>query len=178
MAQLTTLARPYAKAAFEEALAKSALQGWSQMLGTLSAVVRHEKVAAYLASPTLTPEGKANALIELCAEALDEPSRNFVRVLAENKRLALLPEIHDLFEEFKAEQERSVDVDVVSAFDMSEESSRRLAESLRQRLQRNVNITTRVDRSLIGGLIVRAGDVVIDGSVRGRIQKLAEALNS
>lgn len=178
MAQLTTLARPYAKAAFEEALAKNALQGWSQMLGTLGAVVRDEKVAAYLASPTLTPEGKAKALIELCAEALDELGRNFVRVLAENKRLALLPEIQSLFEEFKANQERSVDVDVVSAFDMSEDSSRRLAESLRQRLQRNVNITTRVDRSLIGGLIVRAGDVVIDGSVRGRIQKLAEALNS
>lgn len=178
MAQLTTLARPYARAAFETAQAAGNLALWSQMLGTLGAVVRDEKVAALLASPARGAEQKAQVLVDLCGEALDEQGRNFVRVLAENKRLNLLPEIHELFEELKAEQERVLDVDVVSAFEMSEGAKDKLAQALTARLQRDVKIHTRVDGSLIGGLVVRAGDVVIDGSVRGRLHKLAEALNS
>jgi F-type H+-transporting ATPase subunit delta len=99
-------------------------------------------------------------------------------VLAENKRLALLPEIAVLFEQFKANQEKSVDVDVVSAFPLEQAAADRLAQALRNKLQREVTINASVDQSLLGGVLVRAGDVVIDGSVRGRLEKLALAMNA
>lgn len=178
MSQLTTLSRPYAKAAFETALASGDLAAWSRMLGTLSAVVAHEKVANYLRSPFAGPEQQARTLIELCGEELNEAGRNFVTILAENKRLPLLPEIHRLFQEEKARQERTIDVEVVSAYALTDSVEAKLADSLKRRLQRDVKIHSRVDNSLLGGMVVRAGDLVIDGSVRGRLQKLAEAMKS
>jgi len=101
-----------------------------------------------------------------------------VLVLAANKRLGLLAEIVALFEQFKAERERSVDVDVLSAFPLDTAAEQQLATVLKQKLQRDVKLTTRVDSSLIGGVVVRAGDTVIDSSVRGRLKKLAEAMTA
>jgi len=114
----------------------------------------------------------------VCGDAINDKGRNFMRVLADNKRLPLLPEIAVLFEEFKANQEKSVDVDVVSAFPLEQAVAERLAQVLRGKLQREVTINASVDSSLLGGVLVRAGDVVIDGSVRGRLAKLALAMNS
>lgn len=178
MSQLTTLSRPYARAAFEAANAAGALPQWSQMLQVLSAVVSDADVARYLAGPSASAERKAQTLLELCGDVLNEQGSNFVKVVAENKRLQLLPEIARLFEEMKAGQERTLDVDVVSAYALTDSAEAKLAEALRKRLQREVKIKVQVDNSLIGGLVIRAGDVVIDGSVRGKLQKLAEALNS
>jgi len=178
MAELSTLARPYAKAAFEYALAGGDLGGWSRQLETASAVAQTETMVKLLASPALTSEQRAKALLDVCGDALGDKARNFIKVLADNKRLALLPEIRVLFEQLKANQEKSVDVDVVSAFPLDEAIADRLAQALRGKLQREVTINASVDSSLIGGVLVRAGDVVIDGSVRGRLAKLAMAMTS
>lgn len=178
MSQLTTMARPYAKAAFETAVSNDSLNAWSSMLGLLAALTQEPRVAAYLAAPSHSAEQQARTLTELCDSELDAGGRNFVDLLARNKRVTLLPEIARMFEELKAERERVVDVEVVSAFDMSEEAQQKLAGALKRRLQRDVKLNTSVDRSLIGGLVVRAGDLVIDGSVRGKLNKLTETMNA
>src|SRR5687768_10235755 len=111
MAQLTTLARPYARAAFETAVAANKLGAWSEMLGFLGALVQDEKVTGYLEEPSHSGAQQADALIEMAGDALDDDVRNFVRLLAANKRLVLLGEIVTLFEELKADHERIVDVE-------------------------------------------------------------------
>ena len=178
MAEWSTLARPYAKAAFDYARESSDLAGWSKQLALLAAVAGTDKMVQVIASPELTAEQQAAKLVQLCGDELSDKTRNFVRVLADNKRLRLLPEISALFDQFKANQERSVDVEVASAFDLEGDIADRLAQALRGKLQRDVTIKTVVDKSLLGGVVIRAGDVVIDGSVRGRLAKLAKAMNS
>ena len=176
MAELSTLARPYAKAAFEYALAQNDLGGWSKQLTTAATVVASDALKKLLGSPSLTAEQRAQTLLDVCGDELGDKARNFIRVLAENKRLELLPFIQAQFEELKANQEKSVDVDVVSAFALDTELTQRLAQALRGKLQREVTVNASVDSALIGGVLVRAGDVVIDGSVRGRLEKLAQAM--
>ncbi len=178
MAELSTLARPYARAAFEYAHGKGELTGWSGALTTAAAVSRDTRVATMLASPAHTAEQQAAAMVELCGDALAAEHQNFIKVLATNKRLPLLPEICELFEQLKAEQERSVDVTVVSAYEMEDAAEQNLAQVLSKKLEREVKVETQVDASLLGGVVIRAGDLVIDGSVRGRLNKLSEAMNS
>ncbi len=178
MAELSTLARPYARAAFEYAHGAGALDSWSTALATASVVSRESRVATLLASPSHTAEQQADTMIELCGDDLGADHRNFIRVLAGNKRLPLLPEIASLFEQLKAEQERSVDVKVVSAFALEDSTQQSLAQVLSKKLEREVKVETEVDESLLGGVLIRAGDLVIDGSVRGRLNKLSEAMNS
>ncbi len=177
MAQLTTLARPYAKAAFSTAESAGELGAWSKSLGLLGGLVRDKKVSGFLSTPSRSTGEQAQMLIDLCGAELHTSVQNFVLVLASNKRLMLLPEIVQLFEQLKAEREKSVDVDVVSAFTMDQAATNQLATVLKQRLQREVKLTTSVDSSLIGGVVVRAGDLVIDSSVRGRLKKLAESMS-
>ncbi|GAB5453060.1 MAG: F0F1 ATP synthase subunit delta [Halioglobus sp.] len=178
MAELSTLARPYARAAFEHAREKNALAEWSQQLATCAAVIAHEDVRAALDDPALTGEEQAGVLNSICGDATGPQVQNFVSVLATNKRLPLLPEIRDQFELFKANQEKSVDVEVVSAFDLDDALTQKIAGVLRRKLDRDVKVSTSTDGSLLGGVLIRAGDMVIDGSVRGRLNKLAEAMNS
>ena len=178
MAELSTLARPYAKAAFEYAMSSSALGPWSEQLSTCAAVVTDERVGAVLDNPALTAEAQASALNDLCGDSIGQQVKNFVRILASNKRLRLLPEIVAQFELFKANQEKSVDVEVVSAYDLNDALSEKIAGALRAKLAREVKVTTSTDETLLGGVLIRAGDMVIDGSVRGRLNKLAEAMNS
>lgn len=179
MAELITLARPYAKAAFEQARASSSLPAWSQALATAAAVVEQARVAALIASPSLTAARKAEVLIEVCGEDVLAPqARNFIRVLAENKRLPLLPQVYELFLAFKAAQEQTVDLELTSAFAVTPEQSEALAEAIGRKLQRTVHVTSTVDAALIGGVVIRTDDLVIDGSVRGRLAKLSEAMNS
>ncbi len=178
MAELVTLARPYAKAAFEVAMADSGLESWSNMLAVVAAVTEDDAVASMLSSPALASEQLAQSLIDICDEELDNRGQNFIRLLAENKRLTLLPEIATLFEILKADQEKSVDVEITTAFEISSDVSKQLAQALKTRLQRDINLSTRVNQRLIGGAVIRAGDTVIDNSVRGKLSKLAELMNS
>ena len=178
MAELITLARPYAKAAFELALQDSALDKWSAMIALSAAVSAEPGVRTVLTSPSLSSEQIADAFIGVCGDELDAKGRNFISLLAENKRLVLLPEISSLFETLKANQEMSVDVEITTAFEISSDVSNKLAQALKDRLKREIILTTNVDQSLIGGAVIRAGDNVIDSSVRGKLSKLAESMNS
>lgn len=177
MAELTTLARPYAKAAFDQAKAENALASWSKSLALLVAIAEHAHVLALFSSPSLTSEQKSDALIELTGDELSAHQQNFIRILSENNRLGLLKNIYELFELYKANQEKSVDVEVQSAYEISPELSASLITSLTKKLDRAVNLNTIINRDLIGGVVIRAGDTVIDGSVRGRLAKLTEALD-
>lgn len=178
MAELSTLARPYAKAAFQYAADASDLQGWSDSLAVAAAVAAQDVVVKLLSSPSYTATQQAEKTIEVCGDALNEKSRSFVQVLAENRRLQLLPQIYQQFEVLKANREKTVEVSVVSASEISTEQQDKLASALSTKLERQVNMQVSVDDSLIGGVVVRAGDTVIDGSIRGRLAKLAEVLNS
>jgi F-type H+-transporting ATPase subunit delta len=178
MAELSTLARPYAKAAFEYARERGELGVWSEQLATVAAVSAADGMESVLNNPSLTDAEQARMLNDVCGDATGSAVKNFVSILASNKRLALLPEISSLFELFKANQEQSIDVEVISAFDLAEETAERLAKALGKKLERDVKVSTSTDRDLLGGVLIRAGDLVIDGSVRGRLNKLAEAMNS
>ncbi len=178
MAELTTLARPYAKAAFEYAQANQQMTQWSELLGLAAAVSQDTTVQSVLKAPRLTSTDKASTFIEVCGDKFSAEVRNFLTIVSENNRLELLPEIAALFDLYKAEQERSVDVDVTSAFALNDEQQDKLAKVLSARLGREVRLHAAEDASLIGGVVIRAGDLVIDGSVRGKLAKLAEALKS
>jgi F-type H+-transporting ATPase subunit delta len=178
MAELSTLARPYAKAAFEYAVDHNQLAPWFEQLATASAVAADEGMAGVLNNPSLTAAQQAAKLGDVCGEALSAELRNFIAILASNKRLALLPEIYALFAEYKANLEKTVDVEVISAFDLADSARDKLAEALGNKLERQVEVRTSTDNNLIGGVVIRAGDLVIDGSVRGKLDKLAEAMNS
>lgn len=178
MAELTTLARPYAKAVFAEANEKKTLDAWSADLFLLSACVADAKVEEFLKNPALTAQLQADTVIEICGDQLTSTAKNLVVILAENKRLTLLSEISELYEEMKAQLENTVDVVVTSARPLTSEQSDKLAEALKAKLQRDVRMTSDVDETLIGGAIIRAGDLVIDGSLTGKLSKLAEAMKS
>ncbi len=176
--ELTTCARPYAKAAFQYALDQHAIDGWSNMLKNSAAVAQNDKINVLLRMPSLTTREKADAFIGVCGDSLDSSGQNFVRKLADNKRITLLPQIAELFEAFKAEQEHSVDTEVLSAFPLSGEQLEKLAVKLRKRLGSEVRMSNTIDPELIGGVVIRAGDMVIDGSVKTRLAKLAHAMLS
>lgn len=178
MAELSTLARPYAKAAFEYAAASNALASWSQALGLLDMLVADDRVGGKLRSPALARGQRAQLLIDISGEDLEAPVRNFLNALAENDRLLLLPAIFEQFQALKADHERLVEVQVTSAAPIDESQRAKLAEALFKRLGREVNIEVSIDPYLIGGAIIRAGDTVIDGSLRGRLNKLSDALLS
>lgn len=178
MAELKTLARPYAKAAFEFALAAKELQAWSDMLVLAAGVSQSPRMKMILASPTYTATEKADAFVGVCGEQLNAQGQNFIRYLAQNSRLPLLADIQQLFEALKSQQEKSIQVDVSTAFELTEDLQDKLAKALSAKLDREVNVQSSVDKSLLGGAIIRAGDTVIDGSVRGRLAKLAEAMNA
>lgn len=178
MAELNTLARPYAKAAFNYALEAKDLEGWAKQLATLAGASQYGAMASMIASPSRSHQQQAQVLTDACDEELTDPVRNFVILLAQNKRLLLLPEIYQLFHAFKNLHEQAVEVNLTTAFELDDASQEKLAQALSQKLARKVNVQSQVDKSLLAGVIIKAGDLVIDGSVRGRLEKLAKAINS
>ncbi len=176
MAELATLARPYANAVFSVAKADSDLDRWSRMLGFLSAAAADPQMKLLLDAPEVGEEQKAFRLIEVCGEELNDRARKFVQVLAVNKRLPLVGEIAAVFEELRALEQQSLDVEVLSAFPLSDAEAERLKAALGRKFDKAVQLESRVDESLIGGVLIRAGDVVIDGSVRGKLSKLKETI--
>ncbi|QTF92800.1 F0F1 ATP synthase subunit delta [Halomonas sp. BM-2019] len=178
MAEQSTVARPYAKAAFEYARDHQALDAWSEMLGTLGQVMASRDVQALVASPKLTAEKKVALLVEVADIKVGDAERRYLDELADQRRLPTLAAIAGQFEQLRADHEQRIDVTVVSAFKLDAKQQQKLAGALKKRLNREISITTQVDPGLIGGVILRAGDTVIDGSVRGRLNRLAEALTA
>lgn len=177
MAELITVARPYAQAVFQRAQETGRLAEWSAELQFAAAVAAEPRMADLIESNRLTKAQLAERFIGVGAEQLSDEGRNLVRLLAENRRLSLLPEIAAVYEILRAEAESTVEAHMVSAQPLDDAQRDRIAEALKARLGRNVTLSATVDESLIGGAIIRAGDLVIDGSVRGKLGRLATALN-
>ncbi|HTN33616.1 MAG TPA: F0F1 ATP synthase subunit delta [Marinobacter sp.] len=178
MAELITLARPYAKAVFEVAKEQDAVVSWDQALAFVGLMAANVSVKNILANPGLSEQRKAELFFETTEDQLPEKLKNFLLVLAGNKRLALLPDISTLFSFYRAELERTVSMKVSTAFEMTADEQQKLVEALSRRLERKVALETTVDRSLIGGVVISTGDLVIDASVRGKLAKMAKALGS
>lgn len=177
MAEKQTLARPYAEAVFELAKARNELKKWSEMLGLIAAVAADENVTRLAHDPRVDRTRFLALFLGVCDRQIDEAGANFVRLLVDNRRLALLPEIVTQFEALRAEAEARVEATVVSAFPLETAQLERIREALRRKLGREVNLTAQVDKALVGGIVIRAGDLVIDGSVRARLQELAAHLS-
>ena len=176
MAELATLARPYANAAFDIAQGSNRLDEWSRALAFLAMLADVADVRAMIDEPTRSAEEKAHKLVEIAGDVMTDATRRFVHVLAQNRRLPLLGEIEKQYEVLKAEAERTLDVVVTTAVALSEDETQKIAESLKQRFQQEISLATEVDETLLGGAVIRAGDNVIDGSIRGKLGKLAETL--
>ncbi len=177
-AELATIARPYARAAFSYALdQESGLASWSQTLQLLSAAVGEDSVCVALDNPLLSSEDKANLLIDLLGDEISAEAQNFVKILAGYDRIELLAEIADMYELLKANHEKTMDVEVSSAFEITESELEALSAGLKKKLQHDINLETTIDKSLIGGVLIKAGDTVIDDSVRGKLQKLSNELS-
>jgi F-type H+-transporting ATPase subunit delta len=178
MADKTTVARPYAKAAFEEARAGDRLADWSRTLGTAAEVVADPRVAQLIENPQLTAAELARLVTDVTGAQLGDLGRNFVATLAENHRLAYLPQISALFDELKDRAEGIADVTVTSATPLDGAQQRRLSDAVARRLKREVRLHCATDPALIGGAVVRAGDLVIDGSLRGKLEQMATELTA
>jgi F-type H+-transporting ATPase subunit delta len=176
MAEKITIARPYAKAVFELAKAAKALDHWSDTLKGLAELVAIPAVQVLINDPMVTPAKRAAVLIDACGKELDTQGANLLEVLSENRRLDILPEIAADFEHLKALAENTIEVEYRAPMALDEAEQEKLVAALRKRLGREVELHAVIDESLLGGAVIRAGDVVIDGSVRTRLQRLASEM--
>jgi len=176
MIEPTTLARPYARAAFEHARAAGHLAAWQTALSELAAITADPKVAAAMRDPNQTAAQRAMTLSGLAGEAVPSAVANLLAIMADNGRLALLPEVAMLFDQLKQAVESTVAVHVTSAYPLSDAETQQLADTMQEKLARSITLTSETDPSLLGGALIRADDLVIDGSVRGRLNKLAGTL--
>ncbi len=173
----TTLARPYARAAFESARAANALAAWAEKLEFAAIVAAHDQVRAVIGDPRLSAE-QLLALFLPQGEAPDSTFAGFLSMLAANRRLPLLPEIAELFAEFKREHDKVLRVTVRAAVALDTAQADGLKAALKRRFGRDIEMHAVVDPSVVGGAVIDAGDVVIDGSVRGRLARLTQALTA
>jgi F-type H+-transporting ATPase subunit delta len=178
MAEKTTIARPYAKAAFQEALSLKRLPQWSGTLQAAATAVRDPRVHELLGSPMLSSEDLAQFVMSVTGAPLDDRGQNFFRTLAENHRLGFLPEISTLFDQYKDEAESVVDVTVTSAAPIGSVQQQALSQALEHKLKRSVRVHWATDSTLIGGAVLRAGDTVIDGSLLSRLKRIAFELTA
>ncbi|MFZ2302784.1 MAG: F0F1 ATP synthase subunit delta [Gallionella sp.] len=176
MSESITIARPYAQAAFEEAQKLSDLKGWSDALLSLAETVCHPEVRAVVTSPRVAKRQLENLMEGFLGTQARPQLRNFIRVLVDNQRLLVLPEIAATFEILRAEAEKTVNVVVDSAFEMSAAQQEKIVRSLKARLGREIKLSCKVNKELLGGVVIRAGDKVIDGSARTRLGEMANAL--
>ncbi len=178
MAENVTIARPYADAAFELAKGVDALGPWSEALDKLAMIVRDPSVRECIGNPRLTADQLNDLIVDIAGESLNEDQRNFVRILVENERLTVLPEIRELFVERKNEHEGVLEADIASAFEIDDASLANLKADLEARFKARLNVKVRLDPELIGGVRIAVGDEVIDASVRGKLANMAAALKN
>lgn len=177
MAEITTIARPYAKAAFDFAIDDNAVEGWAEMLNFAAQVSENETMKPLL-SGALASNKLAELFVGVCGEQVNEQCQNLLKVMAENGRLEVLPAVYQQFVELRLDWAKEVEALVVSATELTSEQQQEISVSLEKRLARKVKLNCSVDASLVAGVIIKAGDLVIDGSVRGKISRLSESLQS
>ena len=178
MSELSTLARPYAEAVFRMAQGENDLVGWSLRVQSLALIVSDAQAARLIARAAVASERAADLIIEVAGSELGERGGNFVKVLAENDRLSLLPEIGAQFETLKANVEGTLEATITSAQALTQAQLDELVAGLKARFNRAVNVRVAVDPELIGGAVIAIGDQVIDGSVKGRLQRMSFALQA
>ena len=176
MADLTTLARPYAKAAFELARESGRLKQWGEALDALAAAVKSPELSGLIGHPALFKGDLADALAKPIGESLGSEGSSLVKLLVENNRLKVAPFIAEQYEALRAEAEARVDVEITSAAPIPPAQQEQLADAVSKRLSRDVVVTWKTDESLVAGAVIRAGDLVIDGSVQGELEKMRTAL--
>ena len=177
MSELTTVARPYAKAAFDFAVEAKAIDSWLDQLTFAAEVAKDDTVKGYLSGGTSVEQAQT-LFLNVCGEQLDSQGQNFLKVMAENERLLVLPQVLEQFTALKAEFDQEITVDVTSAVELKEAQTKTLSAALEKRLARKVKLNCIVDKSVVSGLIIQAGDMVIDGSIQGKLSRLATTLQS
>ena len=178
MAELSSIARPYAQAVFELAKDSGHYGPWSEALEFLAKVAADKDMAALFSNPRVSRQQAADIVIELLGEAVGDEPKNLVRLLAQNRRLQALSAILKQYELLRAEAERTIRAELESALPISDEEQRRIAGALKTRLGREVELVVTTNRELVGGAVIRAGDLVIDGSIRARLERLAAAVSA
>ncbi len=174
----TTVARPYAEALFARAKESDQLKVWAEMLALLEMITSDSAMVEIITNPLFDRQELTALIMGIGGKKFSQEAGNLVSLLAENGRLQLLPEIRELYETMKADSERTMQVEVRSAYELKPAESKALAAALKKRLGRDITISSELDPGLIGGVHIRAGDLVIDGSIRGKLEQLATELNS
>lgn len=177
MAETRTLARPYAEAVFSLASERKELQQWATMLGLLADVGADERISTLVGDPRISKEHVTGLLVDICGNQLTADGKNLARLLVENERFHLIADIATQFEQLKADAEGTLEVEAISAFELDDAQMKSISQAMQKKLGREVKLVTKLDKSLIGGVVIRAGDLVIDGSVTGRLRELAAQLN-
>lgn len=176
MAEAATLARPYALAAFDIARENDRFDHWSRVLEQLTLVILTPEISEYLSSPVHTTAAKATSVIALLEDDLTESTKRFVQVLAANQRLDLIAEIRETFEELLAEERKTLTVEITTAVELTPDEVKAFDDALTRKFQREINLSVEVNPDIIGGALIRAGDTVLDGTVRGKLEKLQTSL--
>ena len=176
MSEAITIARPYAQAAFDEAQKQGDLKGWSDVLLAAAEAAANPEVAMLISSPRATGKQVEEVMRAVAGIKAGSAQDNFIRVLVENRRVAVLPEIAAIYEALRAEAEKALEVTVSSAFEVDEAQKSKIVDALTKRMNRKITLKCEIDKALIGGIVIRAGDQVIDGSVRTRLSEMANAL--
>ena len=177
MSELTTVARPYARAAFEFAVDNNNIEAWSEMLLFTAEVVENPTMVNILTSDK-TAQDLAELFLNVCQDQLDESGQNFIKIMAGNGRLRVLPRVAQLFAGLEDEYKKQVDVNVVCAYALSKKQQDELSNSLEKRLARKVNLHCSIDKTLVAGMEITAGDLVIDSSAKGQLIRLSNTLQS
>lgn len=178
MSELSTLARPYAAAVFKRASESASSESWSQILNFLAAVIKDKGISAIIENPKISKERLIQLLLDICQGQLNAEGENFLKLLVQNDRLMLAPQISSLYEIHKAEAEGYVEVEVKTAYAFTKEEQKKFVATLEKTLAKKVRIAVSVDKSLIGGFLAKAGDRVIDGSIKGRLQTMQKTLKA
>lgn len=176
MSELATMARPYAEAAFKRAKETGKAAQWSENLAFLSAVLSDSSIARAADNPKIAKISFINLMLDICGDRLDQEGKNFLNLLIQNNRLKLAAQIAKIYEQFRADDEGYADVQVISAYPLTEDEQANISSRLERLLNKQVRLDIWNDRSLIGGVLIRAGDKVIDGTVKGQLLKMQKAL--
>ena len=176
MTDFTTAARPYANAVYDIASQAGALDSWGDALANLAAVVSDAHMSRLLNNPEMGKQQKGDMLIKVLGDKLDEQQQNLVKLMAENGRLSIMPDVRDQFEVARAKAENKVEAEVISAFELTAQQTDELVNTLKNKLGCDVTLTTTVDESLIGGVVIKAGDTIIDASMKSQLDSLALSL--
>lgn len=177
MAERQTAARPYAEAAFRLAAERGELKAWSEMLGFAAAVAADAVMARLAFDPKIGRTRLTELFLEVCGKRLNAQAGNFIRLLVENRRLTLLPDIVTLYEALRAEAEKRLEATVVSAYPLEPAQMKAIEQALQRKFGRAIHLASQVDKSLLGGVVIRCQDLVIDGSATGRLRELASHLS-